>query len=430
MPEFETRKRKTMSEQELYREYHGEGNTPRKAPSPKGKNTKKKKSVSAGRENLPVSANRKRMEEELRRKQTTAKQSKTYAGKASGKAPKNGTSSRSSKRSSTRSKSSSSSGGHSANRSGQRAAAKKKSGRYTLYYVLIGIVAVVALAILSTTVLFNIRVFVVNGETVYSDEEIIEACGIEKGENLLKINTGRAEKSIVSNLVYIESAKVGRGFPNRLTLSVEPAKAVVAFAYGGKYYVISDQKRLLEISDTPLGCPVVKGVQMILQPKEDKKEVTTDSNSETTAAAEPVPTAKEGITLENDAEEIAAGVILGDDNNNRIRLALSIVKLMTENGLKKDYELNIADTLGVQISYDGHITMDLGTTAALDDKIYHASRVIEEDIGENEKCTLNLTNPNRVVKRPVYENNENTAAAEPEPVTEEQTTESEPEPEP
>ncbi|MDE6724083.1 MAG: hypothetical protein K2J79_00605, partial [Ruminiclostridium sp.] len=73
MPEFETRKRKTMSEQELYREYHGDNNSAKKANSAKGKNTKKKKSRPAARENPPVSANRKRMEEELRSKQATAK---------------------------------------------------------------------------------------------------------------------------------------------------------------------------------------------------------------------------------------------------------------------------------------------------------------------------------------------------------------------
>lgn len=419
MPEFETRKRKTMSEQELYREYHGDSSTAKKVKSAKGKNTKKKKNKTSARENPPVSANRKRMEEELRKKQATAKKSKTYAGKTSGKLPKS-KSSASSARTNSRPQT---------GRSAKNTASKKKSGRYTLYYVLIGIVVIIALTVLSTTVLFNIGVFVVSGETIYSDEEIIEACGINKGENLLKINTGKAEERIVSNLVYIKSAKVGRSFPNRLTLSVNPAKATIAFAYGGKYYIISEQKRLLEISDTPLGCPVVKGVQMILQPKEEKKEETTDNKSETTAAAEPIPTAKEGITLENDAEEIAVGVTLGDDDNSRIRLALSIAKLMEENGLTKDYELNIADTLGVQIRYDGHITMILGTTAALNDKIYNASRVIEEDIGENENCSLNLTNPNRAVKRPIYENNEVTAA-EPEPVTEEETTEPEPEPEP
>ena len=422
MPEFETRKRKTMSEQELYREYHGDTGTAKKADSTKRKNTKKKKSRPASKEPSSAISNRKRVEEEIRRKQKEAKRSKTYAGKTSGRSPESKTSSSAAKRKASRPQS---------GKNAKAAAAKKKSGRYTLYYVLIGIVVIIALTILSTTVLFNIGVFVVNGETIYSDEEIIDACGIIKGENLLKINTGKAEERIVSNLVYIESAKVGRGFPNRLTLSVTPAKAAVAFAYGGQYYIISEQKRLLEISNTPLGCPVVKGVQMILQPKEDKKEETTANNSETTTAAEPeVPTAKEGITLENDAEQIAVGVTLGDDDNSRIRLALTIAKLMTENGLTKDYELNIADTLGVQIRYDGHVTLILGTTAALNDKIYKAARVIEEDIRENENCSLNLTNPDRAVKRPIYENNEVTTVAETEPVTEEVTTEPEGEPEP
>lgn len=447
MPEFETRKRKTMSEQELYREYHGEENAPKKASYAQSKNSSSKKRNPLGKESSSVSDERKRTREELRQKQTTAKKSKTYAGKTTGKAPKSSAASfsrslprssasslsHSSSRSDSRSESSSqsrsssqisydsrhnSSPTGSASRSMQKREQKKRSGRYTLYYVLIGMLAVITLTVLSTTVLFNIGVFVVSGETVYSDEEIIEACGIKNGENLLKINTGRAESSIVSKLVYIDSAKVHRGFPNRLTLSVTPAKPTVAFAFGGKYYVISERKRLLEISDTPLDCPVVRGVQMILQPKEEKNEAATADGDITNSP----PTSAEGIVLENGAEEISVGAVLGDDNNNRIKLALSIAKLMAENGLTKGYEVNIADTLGVLISYDGHIQMELGTTAALDDKIYRASRIIEEDIGENENCTLNLTNPNRVVKRPVYESNEGgSVTAAPENVTEEET---------
>ena len=83
MPEFETRKRKTMSEQELYREYHGDTGTAKKADSPKRKNTKKKKSRPASKEPSSAISNRKRVEEEIRRKQKEAKRSKTYAGKTS-----------------------------------------------------------------------------------------------------------------------------------------------------------------------------------------------------------------------------------------------------------------------------------------------------------------------------------------------------------
>lgn len=418
MPEFEQRKRKTMSRQELYDEYlSGESGSPKKAA---GKKSQSKKTAKGNgghrRENPHVSEEAKKRQMELRQKQTAAKESKTYTGKTSGKSPKSRSDSYSSHRSSkTASRTSSdsqrtSAGGRGYSKAGRsHKNQKKKAGRYTLYYVLIGILAVAALTVLSTTVLFNIGVFVVSGETVYSDEEIIAACGIAKGENLLRINASRAEDKIVSELVYIDSAKIHRGFPNRLTISVEAAKPAVAFAYGGKYYVISENKRLLEISDKPLNCPVVKGVQIILQPKEEKKTETAEGDVTTDIS---VPTGEEGITLENGAQEIGVGAVLGDDAEGRIRLALSIAKYMAESGLEKSYEMNIADILGIKIDYGGHIRIDLGTTASLEDKIYNASRIIEEDVAENENCTLNLTNPNRGVKRPVYENGDNGTAAE------------------
>lgn len=436
MPEFETRKRKTMSEQELYREYHGEEKASGKASAAKSTNNSGKKRNSSKKEASSVGSEGKRTREELRQKQTTAKRYKTYAGRTTGKALKSSTKpsgntsssfsgssshsrSGSPSRSNSPSRSGSSSKRRSQSRSVQNEKRKKRAGKYTLYYVLIGVLAVIALTVLSTTVLFNIGVFVVSGESVYSDEEIIEACGIKKGENLLKINTSRAESKVVSKLVYIDSVEIHRGFPNRLTLSVTPAKPTVAFAFGGKYYVISERKRLLEISDTPLDCPVIKGVQMLLQPEEKKKETTAADGGSVNSSS---LTSEEGITLENGAEEISVGAVLGDDNNNRIKLALSIAKLMRENGLTKDYEVNIADTLDVTISYDGHIKIELGTTAALNDKIYRASRIIEEDIGENENCTLNITNPNRAVKRPIYESSEGgSVTMAPEVTTEEET---------
>lgn len=429
MPEFEQRKRKTMSQQELYDEYRSEGNTSRKNTAVQKSNPKKKsvkKKTGRRKENQSVSEERKRKQQELSQKQTAAKKSKTYAGKTSGKSPKSGSGSYNSSHKSSKPSSRSSlnssrtlaekrDGPSSAGRT--RKKQKKRSGRYTLYYVLIGILAVAVLTVLSTTVLFNIGVFVVSGETAYSDEEIIEASGIAKGENLIRINVSKAEENIVSKLVYIESARIHRGFPNRLTISVEPAKPAAAFAYGGKYYIISENKRLLEISDAPLNCPIVKGVQIVLQPKEEEVTATADNSVTADISA---PAVNEGITLENNSDneqqEIKEGVVFGDDNANRIKLALIIIKNMEENGLNKNYEINIADTLRVGINYDGHIQIDLGSTAALGDKIYHAGRIIEEDVADNENCTLNLTNPNRAVKRPVYENegNNNTVTTEPE----------------
>lgn len=235
----------------------------------------------------------------------------------------------------------------------------------TLYYVLIGIVAVAAVSILSVTVLFNISSFVVEGDTAYSDEEIIAACGIEKGNNLLRIDVGKAEESIVSKLVYIDSARISRGFPNRLVITVEPAQPVLSFIRGSSYYIISERGRLLEIGQISADCPVVKGYS----PPSDS----------------------------------ATGATLTDDEEGRIALALRMIEYMRQYGLNDYCEIDLSDTLNITIAYDNRIEMELGAGTRLEDKFYHAGLLLESEITSAERCTLILSNPDRVVKRPIYD---------------------------
>ncbi|MCM1486834.1 MAG: FtsQ-type POTRA domain-containing protein, partial [Firmicutes bacterium] len=275
MPEFEQRKRKSMTKEQLYEEYH---NTDRKK-SAKGASSKKNRGKAVKREAVPVSPERKirqaqsdkKLEADKKAMSTARKEAVKKADRISkGKASQSG-----------------------------RSVKKKKTGKYTLYYMLLGIVVAAVLTVLSVTVLFNITNFEVTGEVSYSDEEIIDACGIIEGENLLRVDIGKAEEAIVTKLVYVDSAEIHRGFPNRLTIKVEAAKPVACFAYGSStYYLVSAKGRLLEVSGSPSReCPLVRGYRPNLS---DKAEV---------------------------------GLPLAEDEEKRIALAKTIIDCMEQNGL-------------------------------------------------------------------------------------------------
>lgn len=354
MPEFEQRKRKSMTKEQLYEEYHNtsKGKSPKKAsPKPqknKSNNNSKTKSKPVKREAVPVSPERKIRQAQSDKRYAVEKKAISTARKnadlvARGKAPK------------------------------KKKAVKKKKGNFILYYVLLGIVVVGVLSVLSVTVLFNITSFEIRGEVNYSDEEIIEACGITKGENLLRVNIGRAEEAIVTKLVYIDSAEIHRGFPNRITIKVEPAKPVACFSYGSStYYLVSAGGRLLEVTSTPSkDCPLVTGYRPNLS---DKAEV---------------------------------GLPLTEDSEKRIALAKTIIECMEKNGLTKSYTLDLSDTLGITIKYDDRIIMEIGSSAALDQKIQNGSELIQKRIAESDRVTINLLNPDRVPVRPIHDENNN-----------------------
>lgn len=347
MPEFEQRKRKSMSQQQLYEEYH---NADRTKVSHKPVQSKKKRKKTK-REAVPVSPERKIRQAQSDKRYIEEKKAASNARKkaeksaemiAKGKAP-----------------------------AGKKSSSKKRKGNFVLYYVLLGILVVAVLSVLSVTVLFNITNFEVRGEVNYSDEEIIEACGITKGENLLRVNIGRAEEAILTKLVYIDSAEIHRGFPNRLTILVEPAKPIACFAYHtNTYYLVSAKGRLLEITDKPAeDCPLVTGYRPNL------------------------------------SEKAEVGLPLAEDEEKRIALAKTIIECMEANNLTEDYTLDISDTLGIKIKYDDRIEMEIGSSAALDQKIKNGAELIQKHIAENDKVSVNLVNPDRVPVRPIHDEN-------------------------
>lgn len=333
MPEFQRRKRRSLTDQQLYEEYNriDEPKAKEKAKSAvAGKKAKKAAKKPPAREAPPVSPQR----QERQRKQQPVRKKKKAAAKKQ--------------------------------QPSSKPQPRKKRRNMTLYYVLVGIVVIATVSILSVTVLFNISSFAVEGSTAYSDDEIIAASGIEKGDNLLRLNIAQAQERIVSNLVYIDSAVISRGFPNRLVIAVEPARPALSFAVGGSYYVISERGRLLEIGQISADCPVVTGFSPI--------------------------------------SETSIGSLLEDDEEDRIEIALRMIGYMKQYGLNEYCDINLSDTLNIRVSYDNRIEMELGASTQLEDKFYYASILIRDEITAAERCTLILSNPERVVKRPIYDN--------------------------
>ena len=358
MPEFQRQKRRSLTDEQLYEEYNRIDEPKSKAKS--GSSPKKAKKPPSAKEAVReappvVSPERRKMQEEKSAPKRERTSGKTPPPKKSAPAKKEPL---------------------------PKTRTRKKRGKMTLYYVLIGIVVIAAVSILSVTVLFNISSYEVVGDTAYTDEEIIAACGIDIGDNLLRINIGNAEEQIVTKLVYIDTARISRGFPNHLVINVEPARPAISFIGGSSFYVISERGRLLEIGQVSADCPVVSGF--------------------------------------SPASDSAIGSQLEDDDEGRMSIALQMIGYMEQYGLNRQCEINLADTLNITMLYDGRIEMELGASTRLEDKFYHASLLLQDEISAAEHCTLILSNPDRVVKRPVYDTLPEETAPPPEEAPEEE----------
>ena len=84
----------------------------------------------------------------------------------------------------------------------------------------------------------------------YSPEEIIEASGIELGDNLLTLNKAAIAAQIKTALPYVSQVQVKRSFPNSVTLLITEFEITYAICdETGHWWLINCEGRVLEPAD-------------------------------------------------------------------------------------------------------------------------------------------------------------------------------------
>lgn len=241
-------------------------------------------------------------------------------------------------------------------RAGIRAENRRRRRRRALliFYIFLFFAVVSAAAAVSLTILFKIDSIQVGGTSRYTQEQIISACGIQKGENLFLAKTKQAEKQIQSRLPYIGSVKVRRKFPAQISIQVTEAQVCGAVESSGKYAVLGDDFRVLELADKlPQGCALIRGITL-KSPKAGNGAVFADESQQSSL----------------------------EDMENALK----------NNGLKKITGVDLSSTSKILLDYDGRVTINLGMPSDLDYKIRFAKALFDSGkIQDTEKGTLNLS---------------------------------------
>lgn len=217
--------------------------------------------------------------------------------------------------------------------------------------------ALTAGVIFGAKVLFQIDTITVTGETRYSADEIRTAAGITTEDNLLLVNTGRSASAVDALFPYLGKVEVRRHLPDTVEIYVEEAVATRAFDIGGRYLLVSDAGRILEVSNTlPEGMFCVKGLQ--LESTEPAKQIVIQD--ETAAEA---------------YQEISA--TLAEENFTGIN------------------SIDFTDVYDITMLYDGRITMRLGSPSNLAYKIRFGMRIVTgadgDGLDKNDRGVLDLS---------------------------------------
>lgn len=120
--------------------------------------------------------------------------------------------------------------------------------------ILLGVAGVLALLAVTVGLLWVLPVlrvsdYAVTGNVHTPEEQIIEATGVAEGDNLARVDAGRAARG-VADLPWVHSATVTRGWPGTLEVAITERRAVLYIREDDGEHLI-DEGGVPFIIDTP-----------------------------------------------------------------------------------------------------------------------------------------------------------------------------------
>ena len=138
-----------------------------------------------------------------------------------------------------------------ARRSGRSDAGKRRPSSGVGSRLLI-MAAIVAAVIFGVAIFFKVNTVEVQGNAIYSAEEVRSASGIQKGDNLFTLNKEAAAGSIKASLPYVETVSIIRFLPDKIVIEVKESDATFAVTTDTNttWLINSVGKALEQISDS------------------------------------------------------------------------------------------------------------------------------------------------------------------------------------
>ncbi len=112
------------------------------------------------------------------------------------------------------------------------------SGPMMFFLVIVAVIFVMS-------VFFRVSDIQVEGNTHYTDEEIIRAIDIEEGDNLFFFDRFAALSRVLAKLPYVEEVSVERKLPNKVTITVKESQALAYIVLGDEDWTIDHSCKVL-----------------------------------------------------------------------------------------------------------------------------------------------------------------------------------------
>lgn len=247
-----------------------------------------------------------------------------------------------------------------------------KKRRIMASVITCGVVLVIGI-ILSLTVLFKTEKIEIEGDSFYSEEQILSFANVALQSNIFVGKMTATPDKIAEKLPYVESAKVDFVIPDTIKITIQDAVPSYVIVNDGKFLLISSKGRILDVmTDNSSNYPVL-----------------SSSALQTTTIGDYVSYSDENVP-----------VILEEISDS-----------LSKNEFKGITGIDVTNTANIKLVYDNRIAVIIGLPEDIDYKIRTAMAIITEKLDPNKtgaiygtldvsSCSTNKTsrfNPNETI---------------------------------
>ena len=219
----------------------------------------------------------------------------------------------------------------------------------------------IIMAALAAAVVFGVAIFFkvgrieVQGNAIYSDETVVEASGLELGDNLLTVSRAAVGGSVKAALPYVDQVSVGRVLPDTVVISVKESELVFAAQTDtNAYWLISPSGKALERIDESL--------------LEQYPQIV-------------------GLTLQNPT----AGQTVTAVNSSTLDAVLTLFSELDGTGILEHVAgLNVEKEYDMILQYDDRYEIDLGSSDRLPYKVQYLQAILAQ-LSDFQAGTIDLT---------------------------------------
>lgn len=152
---------------------------------------------------------------------------------------------------------------------------RRSNHRFSGIYIALTAIIIVFMVVGGSIVFFKVNNFdlrlrtptgnivCLQGNSRYTEEEIIEACGTSTGANLCLVKKTSVANNLLRRLSYVSGVNVTRRLPGTLVITISESRSAACIRSGESYFIVDAKGKLLEESLEPIeGCPLVTGLTL------------------------------------------------------------------------------------------------------------------------------------------------------------------------